>query len=72
MDFDINTCSTLHVGTHNTGYRYELDGVDTCKSNSKKDLGELVSQCLRLREPCINVNNRANRIIGFIAKSVRS
>ena len=34
MDFDINKCSSLHVGRHNTGNRYTLDGVDISKSNS--------------------------------------
>ena len=28
MDFNINMCSTLHVGRHNTENRYTLGGVD--------------------------------------------
>ena len=36
MDFNINKCSTLHVGRHNTGNRYTLGGVDIDKSKSEK------------------------------------
>ena len=36
MGFDINKCSTLHVGRHNTGNKYNLDGVNIGKSNSEK------------------------------------
>ena len=50
MDFDINKCSTLHIGIHNTGNRYTPDRFDIGKSNSEKDLGLLVSQNLRPRE----------------------
>ena len=70
MDFNINKCSTLHVSRHNTGNRYILDGVDIGKSNSKKDLGVLVSKDLRPREQCISVRNRADRVLGFITRSV--
>ena len=66
MDFDINKCSTLHIGIHNTGNRYTPDRFDIGKSNSEKDLGLLVSQNLRPREQCISARNRVNRIIGFI------
>ena len=33
-------------------------------------LGVLVSQNLRPREQCISARNRANRVLGFIARSV--
>ena len=38
MDFNINKCSTSHVGRHNTGNRYTLSGVDIGKSNLEKRL----------------------------------
>ena len=36
IDFNINKCSTVYIGIHNTGNRYTQDGVDTGKSNSEK------------------------------------
>ena len=49
---------------------YTLGGVDIDKSNSEKDLEVLLSQDLRPREQCISAKNRANRVLGFITKSV--
>ena len=45
MGFNINKCSTLHVGRHITGN-------------------------LKPREQCISAKNRANRVLGFITRSV--
>ena len=70
MDFNINKCSTLYVGRHNTRNIYTLDKVDIGKSNCEKEVGALVNQDLRSREQCISAKNRANRILGFIARSV--
>ena len=72
MDFDINKCSTLHVAKHNTGSTYTLNGVNIGKSNSERDLGVLVSQDQRPREQCISARNRANRVLGFITRSVNN
>ena len=60
----------LHVGRHNTEYIYNLNGADIGKSDSEKDLGVLVSQDLRPREQCISAKNRADRVLGFITRSV--
>ena len=39
MVFNINKCSTIHVGRRNRTNRYTLNGIDIGTSNSKKDLG---------------------------------
>ena len=44
--------------------------VGICKSNAEKDLGVLVSHDLRPRQQCISARNKANRVLGFIARSV--
>ena len=36
MDFNINMCSTLHIGRHNTSNTYILFDVDIGKSKSGK------------------------------------
>ena len=38
--------------------------------NSEKDLGVIVSNNLRPREQCISAANRANRVLGFIKRTV--
>ena len=70
MEFNINKCSRLHVGRHNAESRYTLNDVGISKSNAEKDLGVLVSHDLRPRQQCISARNRANRVLGFIARRV--
>ena len=40
------------------------------KLNVERDLGVLISQDLRPREQCISARNKANRILGFISRTV--
>ena len=49
-------------------HRHGRNRYGTC--NSEKDLVVLVSHDLRPREQCISARNRANRVLGFIKRSV--
>ena len=70
MDFNTSKCSVLHIDKHNTESRYTLNGAVLRKLYSERDLGVLVSQDLRPREQCISASNKANRILGFIKRTV--
>ena len=70
MEFNTNKCSILHVGRHNTEKGYTLNGTVLRKLNSERDLGVIISQDLRPREQCISARNKANRILGFISRTV--
>ena len=70
MNFNTSKCSILHIGRNNDAFGYTLDGVRLGKLDSVRDLGVIVSQDLRPREQCISARNKANRILGFIARSV--
>ena len=50
LEFNVNKCSALHIGKHNTENRYTLDRVEIGKWNSQKDIGVLVSHDVRPRE----------------------
>ena len=71
MNFNINRYSTIHIGRHNIRNRYTLKWADIGKSNLEKNLSE-VSQNLRPREQYIIARNRANKVLDFIAMSVRN
>ena len=49
---------------------YTLHNFEIMKSQCEKDLGVIVSGDLKPREQCIAVRNKANRILGFITRSV--
>lgn len=70
MEFNTSKCSILHIARHNTEKGYALNGTELRKLNSERDLGFLISQNLRPREQCINARNKANRILGFISRTV--
>ena len=70
MNFNTSKCSILHIGKHNLDNGYEINGTELRRLNSERDLGVLISQDLRPREQCISARNKANRILGFIARTV--
>ena len=70
MEFNIGKCSVLSVGKCNPSNRYSINGTALKSSESERDLGVRVSANLRHRQQCIEVRNRANRVLGFISRSV--
>ena len=42
------------------------------RSECERDLGVQVSSDLRPRKQCIEARNRANRLLGFITRSIKS
>ena len=57
---------------HRVNEKIKVGGEGTVlrKLNSERDLGVPISQDLRPREQCINARNKANRILGFISRTV--
>ena len=72
MEFNIDKCSVMNVGRKNPGNRYTISNVSLKRSEGEKDLGVRVSPDLRPRKQCIEARNRANRVLGFITRSVKS
>ena len=70
MQFNADKCSVLRVGRNNPRYTYSIGGVTLTRTTCERDLGVVVSPDLRPREHCIKARNRANRTLGFIARSV--
>ena len=70
MKFNIEKCKVLKLGRLDNGSRYQLDNLDISISECERDLGVMVSKDLKPRQNCINVRNKANRVLGFISRSV--
>ena len=70
MKFNTSKCSVLNIGRTNTYNVYSLNNINLEKSTCERDLGVLVSPDLRPRKQCVNVRNKANRVLGFISRSV--
>ena len=70
MSFNAEKTKVLRLGRPNLVIQYKLNNTELDNSECEKDLGVLVSSDLKPRNHCINVRNKANRILGFISKSV--
>ena len=70
MKFNIDKCSVLSIGRNNPLNSYKLNGRILGRTDCERDLGILVSSDLRPRKQCLNAKNKANRILGFIRRSV--
>ena len=70
IKFNTSKCSVLNIGRTNTVNVYSLNNINLEKSTCERDLGVLVSPDLRPRKQCVNVRNKANRVLGFISRSV--
>ena len=70
MEFNIDKCKTVKMGNVINNTNYKLDNVEIMNSQCERDLGVLVNSNLKPREQCIEVRNKANRILGFISRSV--
>ena len=70
MSFNSEKCKVLRLGRPNLDEKCKLNNTDLDNSECEKDLGVLVSSDLKPSNHCINARNKANRILGFISRSV--
>ena len=71
MDFNIDKCKVVNIGRKNPQNRY-INRIMLNRSECERDLGVQVSLDLRPRKQCIEVRNMANRLLGFITRSIKS
>ena len=67
----IDKCKIMNIGRENSQNRYNINRVMLNRSECERDLGVQVSSDLRPRKQCIEARNRANRLLGFIAKVLK-
>ena len=72
MDFYIDKCKVMNVGWENLHNRYNISRLMLKRSECERDLGIQVSSDLRPRKQYIEARNRANGLLGFIARSIKS
>ena len=70
MKFSVEKCKMIKMGTVIDNTVYKLNNLDIGSSKCERDLGVLVSNNLKPREQCIAVRNKANRILGYISRTV--
>ena len=71
MDFNIDKCKVMNIGRENLQNRNNINRVMLNRSECERDLGVQVSADPRPRKQCIEARNRANRLLGFIARCIQ-
>ncbi|XP_076061759.1 uncharacterized protein LOC143037434 isoform X1 [Oratosquilla oratoria] len=69
MKFNTSKCKVMHLGKNNSKYDYKLFGNSLTKVDSEKDLGVIISNDLKSSKQCISASEKANKILGLIARS---
>ena len=72
MDFIIDKCKVMNIGKENPQNRYNINRVMLNRSKCERDLGIQVNSDLRPRQQCMEARNRANRLLEFITRSIKS
>lgn len=70
MKFNVAKCKVLHVGNKNIRQEYFMGGLKLECSSQEKDLGVMVDQSLTGTSHCALAVKKANRMVGYIARSI--
>jgi len=71
MPFNLDKCKVMHIGHANQRANYSMLDHDIEKTNLEKDLGVLISSDLKSTKQCIEVEKKAQRLLGYIKRQFR-
>ncbi len=69
LNFNIDKCKVLHIGSNKDRVNYSMNGVQFSKVDQEKDLGVIISNDLKPNLQCKEVIKKANKVIGFIGRT---
>ena len=68
MPFNLEKCKVMHIGQRNEKTKYELLGKELDICNEEKDLGVIITNDLKPSKQCIEVEKKAQKILGYIKR----
>jgi hypothetical protein len=71
MPFNTDKCKVMHIGYANPSANYTLLGSQMATTNLEKDLGVYISSDLKFSTQCIEVEKRAQKLLGYICRQFK-
>ena len=68
MPFNLDKCKVMHVGYANPQSDYSLQGKRLDVTDVEKDLGVLISSDFKFSKQCVEVEKKAQRLLGYIRR----
>ncbi len=69
IKFNVEMCRVMHISINNDNVEYLMNGVELSVTNTKKDLGVMISNDLKPSNQCSKVVKTANILVGFIGRT---
>ena len=70
MNFNNKKCKVLHIGHSNKNFSYDMNGEWLEAVDKEKDLGVIISNNLKASDQCLEVQNRAYKMLGILNRNV--
>ena len=71
MEFNLDKCKVMHVGVKNVKNKYMMLGKQLNITNEERDLGIKITNNLKWTQHCIEIENKCNRILGYIKRTFK-
>ena len=72
MSVNIGKCQVVHMGCRNNSAEFYLQGDKIKEGNEIRDLGVIINEDFKMVHQCSAASKKANRILGYIKKTVSS
>jgi hypothetical protein len=71
MEFNLDKCKVMHFGAKNVKYNYMMLGKQIKITDEERDLGVKITNNFKWTQHCIEVENKCNRILGYIKRTFK-
>ena len=72
MEFNLDKCVCMHVGTNNKNFNYTIGGIKIKAVEKEKDLGVIIDKGFTFTEHIAAVVKKANQMLGIIKRKVKN
>ena len=72
MEFNIDKCVCMHLGTNNYKFYYSIGGIKLKNKEIEKDLGIIIDNNFKFLEQYCTAIKKADQILGIIKRKLKT